>query len=57
MIPVREAVGLLDLVAKVVQNTKCLDCREIAAYNDNKRIINEIGMKKRKVSMLGKIYR
>ena len=42
MIAAGEGIGLLELITKIVKNTRELESGGIIIYNDNKRLINEI---------------
>ena len=42
MIAAGEGIGLLELITKIVKNTKELESGGITIYNDNKRLIKEI---------------
>jgi len=42
LVPVGEAIGLLDLIKQIVQKTKSIPSGEIVVYSDNKYIIKKI---------------
>ena len=44
-IPVGEGLGMLNLIKNISKNTKCLQTGGIVIYNDNKKLIKEIGKK------------
>ena len=50
MTPTGEAIGILDLIMNVKNNTKHLSQGGVVIFNDNKKIINDINRDKTKES-------